>query len=296
MEKRSFLKLAYLTIVLIYLFTFLTVYLLFYYDILSFSMVNVLIADIVATAMVFMFSRIFKNSSIYDPYWSVVPPIISVYLIKHFPEGNSIRQQLVLVLVLFWSIRLTVNWFRGWKGLKHEDWRYISIAEQTGRLYWPVSFFGIHLMPTIFVFLGCLPLWFSLSNSQPFNILDSIAALFTFVAILIEWIADEQLIRFRKKKIKGSFLTTGLWSISRHPNYLGEICFWIGLFLFVLSSSKGMIYKGYWTVIGLVSMIILFKFISIPMMEKRNITNKPDYREYINKVPALFPFFQKSDQ
>lgn len=251
-------------------------------------MPNVFVADVAATVLIFAASVIFKNSSVYDAYWSVAPPIIAAYLIQLFPDGNKVRQFVILALVLFWSIRLTLNWWRGWSGMKHQDWRYTSIAEKTGKWYWPVSFLGIHFMPTVFVFLGCLPLWYALSGSEPFGVVDAVATLVTFSAILIEWIADEQLIRFRKNSSGKTFIQSGLWAISRHPNYLGEISFWGGIFLFAVASS-GLSNSGYWTVIGFISMIILFKFISIPLMEKRNITRKPGYEEYIKKVPALFP-------
>lgn len=276
-------------IIFIYFFAFIAVYLLFPWFTIQQTMAKVLVADVAATIIVFSFSVIFKNSSVYDAYWSVAPPVIAVYLVKLFPEGNSARQFIVLSLVLFWSIRLTVNWVRGWQGFAHQDWRYTSIAEKTGKFYWPVSFLGIHFMPTIFVFLGCLPLWYALSGSEPFNIFDVVATLFTFFAILTEWIADEQLIKFRKNRTENSYMKTGLWAFSRHPNYLGEICFWGGMFLFVLSSSQFKIFTGYWTIAGFVSMVILFKFISIPLMEKRNIARKHGYSDYNKKVPALLP-------
>lgn len=272
-----------------YLSVFFVVYFIFPALPFSHSMVNVFVADVVATVLVFAVSAMFNNSSVYDPYWSVVPPIIVLYLIKIFPEGNEIRQFVILALVLFWGIRLTVNWWRGWQGIKYQDWRYTSIAEKTGQFYWPVSFLGIHFMPTVFVFLGCLPLWYALSSSEPFNIYDVVAALFTFSAILIEWIADEQLIKFRKTGSGKSFMNTGIWAVSRHPNYLGEISFWGGVFLFAVSATGLIHSNGMWTIIGFISMVILFKFISIPLMEKRNIERKPGYQEYIKKVPALFP-------
>lgn len=257
-------------------------------------MIKVLLADIAATFVVFVFSMMLRNSSVYDPYWSVAPPFIVVYLMQIFPEGNYLRQYLILGLVLFWSIRLTLNWLRGWTGFEHQDWRYTSIAEKTGLFYWPVSFLGIHLMPTIFVFLGCLPLWFALSSTEPFSVYDILAAIFTFLAILTEWIADEQLFRFRKKNIKNAFISSGVWNYSRHPNYLGEISFWGGIFLFALSSCELSSFTGYWSGIGLVSMIILFVFISIPLMEERNVSRKPGYDKYMKQVPALVPRFNGS--
>ena len=281
--------LSSIIIFIIYLLAFISAYLIFPRLNFPESMINVLIADVVATIVVFAFSIIFSNSSVYDPYWSVAPPFIVIYLMIIFPEGNSVRQFIILVLVLFWSLRLTINWLRGWQGFQHQDWRYTNIAEKTGMFYWPVSFLGIHLMPTIFVFLGCLPLWFSLSSAEPLNLFDFVAILFTFSAIMVEWIADEQLIKFRKSGSQESFMQSGLWAISRHPNYLGEISFWVGMFLFLVSATNLKNTSGYWTSIGFISMIILFKFISIPMMEKRNITRKAGYKEYIKKVPALVP-------
>jgi steroid 5-alpha reductase family enzyme len=276
---------------IIYLLAFLMVYFLFPHFTFSQNMLNVLLADIVATIVVFIFSMIFNNSSVYDPYWSVAPPFIVIYLLKLFPEGNHLRQFIILALVLFWSIRLTVNWVREWQGFSHQDWRYTSIAEKSGKFYWPVSFLGIHLMPTIFVFMGCLPLWYVLSCTSPFNVYDILAILFTFSAILTEWIADEQLQRFRKNETKNAFIRLGIWNYSRHPNYLGEISFWGGMFLFAISSSGLISFTGYWSGIGLVSMIILFKFISIPLMENRNKIRKSGYDEYMKQVPALLPRF-----
>lgn len=283
-------KITSLIIVLaVYILAFLGAYYIMPTLVFSETMVNVLIADVVATIIVFAFSVIFSNSSLYDPYWSVIPPIIVIYLIKLFPEGNEIRQWIIFALVLFWSLRLTINWLRGWSGLNHQDWRYTNIAKKTGVFYWPVSFLGIHFMPTIFVFLGCLPLWYSLSSPEAINFFDFIAVAFTFAAVMIEWMADEQLLKFKKSNSRESFIKSGLWSISRHPNYLGEISFWIGMFFFLVSSVNLKSSTGMWTAVGFISMIILFQFISIPMMEKRNKTNKPGYQEYIDKVPALFP-------
>jgi steroid 5-alpha reductase family enzyme len=280
----------------IYVSAFLSVYCFF--PLLSFprSMVNLFIADVITTVIIFVFSRIFSNSSVYDPYWSVVPPVIAIYLMTSFPDGNLARQLVVVALVVFWGIRLTLNWLRGWQGLRYQDWRYTSIAEKTGKKYWFVSFLGIHFMPTVFVFLGCLPLWYSLSAPAPFNGLDVLAMVFTLSAILTEWIADEQLHRFKRNDNRNAFIQSGLWQYSRHPNYLGEISFWGGMFLFVLSSSGFRITAGYWTLVGLISMILLFTFISIPLMEKRNKVRKPGYDGYAERVPALLPrFFFKRD-
>ena len=88
----------------------------------------VALADVAGTVVIFGSSVALRNSSMYDPYWSVVPPAITVYL---FASGA--RAWLVLALVFAWGIRLTCNWARGWPGMQHEDWRYVDIRRKTGR-------------------------------------------------------------------------------------------------------------------------------------------------------------------
>lgn len=249
--------------------------------------IQVLLADITATFIVYIFSIIFKNASVYDPYWSVIPPIIAVCIIWQSPEGNLTRQIIVFTLILFWSVRLTVNWIRGWDGLKHQDWRYTKLAKDTGIYYWLVNLTGIQMMPTLLVFLGCLPLFYILPNPQQFHFIEIVPVLFTLASIFIEWIADEQLKIFKKGSSQKSYIDTGLWGKTRHPNYLGEIGFWLGLFIFVPFS--GLSENATYTVAGFVTMVILFRFISIPLMEKRNIDKKEGYTDYIKRVPRLLP-------
>ncbi len=111
------------------------------------------LADLTATIVVFAFSVAFRNSSFYDAYWSVAPPLLLGYWWLS-GDGEFARVFVVAALVLTWAVRLTGNWARGWNGLDHEDWRYPKIRDATGRLYWPVSFLGIHLVPTVVVFIG----------------------------------------------------------------------------------------------------------------------------------------------
>jgi len=118
-------------------------------------------ADVAATVAVFAFSVVADNTSVYDPYWSVAPLVIAPYLALR-PEAEAApaaRRILVAALVIAWALRLTYNWARGFQGLGHEDWRYVDFRRKTGRLYWPVSLAGLHMFPTVQVYLGCLSSW-----------------------------------------------------------------------------------------------------------------------------------------
>lgn len=275
-------------VILGYVIAFLVSYLVLIYSGIENDILNMAVADIAATIVIFLFSIFLKNSSMYDPYWSVYPIFIAIYWYMLVGGvGDPIRNIVVVLLVSFWGIRLTYNWARGWPGMIHEDWRYTKLAQDTGGMYWPVSFLGIHLLPTVFVFFGCIPMYFVFQNPEPFGIIDTVASLITFGAVVIELISDNQLREFKLNRTDSSpkVLSTGLWAYSRHPNYFGEITFWIGLFLFMLNNYT---YENYWVATGVVLMIILFVFISIPMMEKREM-RKEGYKEYKSKVSILIP-------
>lgn len=254
------------------------------------------VADIAGTIVIFLFSMLFNNSSFYDAYWSVAPIALGGYWIwaarDHDP--NVLRQGLVLGLVTLWGVRLTFNWARGWTGLGHEDWRYVDLRAKHGRMYWLVSFGGIHFFPTVLVFAGCLGLYAAVSDgTQPIGVLDGMAAAVTAFAVWLEATADKQLRRFvLSNPPQGAMLDSGLWAYSRHPNYLGEISFWFGLFLFGLAAGRGY----WWTAAGPVSMLLLFLFVSIPMIEERHLQRRPAYSALMQRIPMLFPIpFRKTN-
>lgn len=256
-------------------------------------MVAVGLADFIATCVVFLFSLWARNSSVYDPYWSVAPVPIALFWLgqSHSAGLASVRHLLIFVLLCLWALRLTLNWGVQWRGLNHEDWRYRDIQKQSGAWYWPVSFLGIHLMPTILVFLGCLALWPALSdNGVGLTWLDALATLVTLAAVALEGLADFQMRAFRRRsRISKETRPAGLWSLSRHPNYFGEVLFWWGLYLFV-----PLLFPGFWwVIIGPLCITALFLGISIPLMERHLLSQHPIYAAYQQEVSRFFPWFPR---
>jgi steroid 5-alpha reductase family enzyme len=245
----------------------------------------VAVADLVGTVVIFASSVAMRNSSMYDPYWSVVPPLIALYYLD-----GGFRDWVVLVLVTAWGVRLTLNWARGWPGMHHEDWRYVNIRRNTGRAYWAASFAGIHLFPTAQVYLACLALYPAITGSRDLNWLDGIACIVTACAIAIETLADEQLRAFVRTSKPGETIDSGLWRYSRHPNYFGEVSFWWGLWLFGLAARPG---DWWWTLVGPVAISAMFLFASIPMLDRRNLERRPDYAGRMRRVSALIPWLPR---
>jgi steroid 5-alpha reductase family enzyme len=250
-------------------------------------------ADVAATLVIFAFSLRYRNSSFYDAYWSVIPPLLALYWMwSHLAIEYGPRAMLVMALVWLWAIRLTTNWSVHWGGLHHEDWRYPLVRARAGKAAMLADLFGIHLFPTVQVFLGCLPVYAVMSRTgEPLGGLDALAFVVTLGAIAIETLADLQLHAFISRRQPGTFITTGLWAWSRHPNYFGELGFWWGLMLFGIAAAPT---QWWWIVPGALSMTAMFLFASIPLMDQRSLERRPAYREHMRKVSALLPLPPRS--
>lgn len=246
-------------------------------------------ADIAATFAVFAFSAAFRNSSFYDAYWSVAPPVIFAYwFVTATPDGveNLWASVGAGAVIAWWAIRLTGNWARGWNGLQHEDWRYVALQTQLGAWYWPVSLLGIHLFPTLVVFVGCLPLLvvFEGQDANPF--IAGIALVVGLASVWLERRADNELHAFRRlDHPPDTILKTGVWRWCRHPNYLGELGFWLSIALFAAATTP----SATWIWISPATVLALFLVVSIPMIERR-LADKRGYDTHRSASFALLPF------
>ncbi len=296
-------------ITLIYLVTLVGSYLL--YDVFdnligdTFSnnpLIIILIIDVIATILVYIFSMLFNNASIYDPYWSVMP--VFMFVLYALKRGMIVNTQVIIMLIIFiiWSLRLTLNWAYTFRDIEKQDWRYQMFKDKHPKLWFLINLFGIHLFPTIVVFISMIP---------AFNFIEVLfleqgvttygtyfGALISIVATIIEAIADIQMHQFRSVSSNNGLVNDkGLWKMCRHPNYFGEILFWIGICIMGMSfapiSDKVNPNPGLIILSPLV-MFVMFAMISIPMMEKRQLENKAGYKEYVEKTPMLFPLGPKA--
>lgn len=231
------------------------------------------------------------NGSVFDAYWSVLPATLALYLSVHASEWTT-RALAVQVVVWAWAIRLTLNWIRGFPGLHHEDFRYTELYEAVPMPRWAVQLLLVDAAPTFQVVLGCLPLYPALVlGGDGFGWLDGIALGVGLAATVIELVADEQMRAFVRTSSPGVHMDQGLWRYSRHPNYFGEILFWVSLWLFALAAAP----ETWWTGIGAVAMIAMFIFASVPMMETRSRARRPGYAAYAERTSALVPWPPKPE-
>lgn len=242
---------------------------------------NLLLADIAATVFTFIFSVIFKNASVYDPYWSVQPIVILVAFI--IGKEWTLARILPLVAVCVWGIRLTANWAYTFHGLQHQDWRYTQLKEQSGIFYPFVNFFGIHLVPTLVVYGCVLPAVFTMQYDVQLTVGGVIFFIVSLLATVLQAISDIQMQKFRQNGT-GGFIRNGLWKYSRHPNYLGEILMWWGVGLAAVCAMP----TKWYLLAGAVANTLLFLCISIPLADGRQ-SKKAGFAEYKKATRMLLP-------
>lgn len=248
---------------------------------------KLLVIDIALTILIAIVGLLVKNDSMYDLYWSVIPFFMLMYWIdvSHVQEFNT-RIFIMLTLLSWWSWRLSYNWFRGWKGLKHEDWRYVDLRKKTKGFYPIVSILGIQLFPTLIVFIAALPMQPIFYSDASIGLIDLLGGLLMLIGILLEIFADKQMFTFRiNQENAGKIIDIGLWKYSRHPNYLGEITFWWGLYVLSLTTNPPL-----YLIAGPIIVTLLFVGISIPIMEKRMLKNKRGFKDYKKRTSLLIPW------
>ena len=267
-----------------YLITFIVSYLIVQLLEIQYLWIYIIIWHLISTLFIYLFSVIHKNSSIYDPFWSVAPVPIVIFLSVHSPN-NLLINLLIIIPIILWSLRLTLNWISSWNGLLHEDFRYIDLKDTTTFKAFINNLFGIHIIPTLIVNISLYPIQYILLNPVVyFNVLI-FASIFTSMSVYLEYVADKQMRIFRSNiQNHGKTMQKGLWKYSRHPNYLGEILFWIGIYLFGVSSGVAPIA----ILVCPLIMLALFIFISCPLMDNRSLKKRTDYKNYMKKTSQLF--------
>lgn len=244
---------------------------------------RLLLADVIATTVIFIFSLIFKNASMYDAYWSVQPLVIVLGFFVSYKI--TIFSILALIATFVWGIRLTINWIYTFDNLKWQDWRYKMLKENTKKFYPIINYLGIHMFPTLVVYSVVVPIVYGIVIGPDPNAATFIFFVTAILSTVLQGTADYQMHKYRKNRTT-PFIRTGLWKYSRHPNYLGEITMWWSMGLMAtISINSGMMYLF---LIGALVNTIMFLVVSIPLADKRQ-SRKEGFEQYKKETFMLLP-------
>ena len=161
--------------------------------VVSFNLINtnfdlllkLFIADAIATVFVWVAGIFLKSASVYDPYWSVQTIVIYVALVIMY-DAINLGTILLFICILFWAIRLTFNFAYGFNDISYVDWRYKMLKEKTGPFFQLVSLLGIHMFPTIVVFLASIPAFMYVINGCQFEFVNLIGLFIMFMATVTQ--------------------------------------------------------------------------------------------------------------
>tara|TARA_Y100000748_G_scaffold302817_1_gene306120 strand:+ start:531 stop:1367 length:837 start_codon:yes stop_codon:yes gene_type:complete len=235
--------------------------------------------------IVFIPSFIFRTEHYYDLTGGItyISTVVMALILKNSYQGIDLISLLLGSMVIIWATRLSSFLFLRVKK-SGEDVRFKKIKHSFS---W---FLMTFMLQGMWVFMCIFPALIVISsfNSEINNyaIVGSIVWLFGF---LFEIIADNQKSNFNKFN-KGEFISSGLWSITRHPNYFGEFILWLGITI----ASLGYIdnYKYVLLLTPIFVYLLLTRVSGVNLLEdigEKRWGNSKEYQKYKEKTPLFFP-------
>ncbi|MFI5430120.1 DUF1295 domain-containing protein [Aeromicrobium sp. UC242_57] len=256
---------------------------------LALNLLAVIAATIVFIGAIMATAIKIKNQSIIDIFWGpgfVVAAVVS-YLVSARGDGNDTRRLVVLVLTAVWGLRLGA--YIGKRNIGHgEDRRYTSMMRQRkDQALIPFLIRRIYGMQGGLIILISLPVQFAMYQSEAIGIIGSIGIAIWLIGFLFEAVGDWQLARFKADPANaGKVMDRGLWAWTRHPNYFGDACVWVGLFLLALGAP--------WGLVAIVSPIVMTKLLTSfsgkAVLERGMRRSKGEaYEAYVASTSGFFP-------
>lgn len=233
----------------------------------------------------FVPANIYKTEKYYDLTGSLTYlTIIAVACVLAAPL--DLRAALVAFMVVIWALRLGSFLFQRIKA-DGKDVRFDKIKTD------PLRFFQVWTIQGVWIILTSASALLIITTQArlPIDGFLIVGAAVWLAGFAFEVVADRQKSAFRADpKNKGKFITVGLWSWSRHPNYFGEILLWTGITIMSLPLLVG------WQWVTIISPIfvtfLLTRVSGIPLLEasgQKKWGNDPEYIDYCKRTPVLFP-------
>jgi steroid 5-alpha reductase family enzyme len=266
-------------------------------------LVVALIVAAATCAFCWIASLITKDTSWVDRIWSIVPVVyVWIFAIAAIVDGEDAARLVVMaVLATLWGARLTFNFARkgGYTGM--EDYRWAVLR---GRMSpWQFQLFNLFfivLYQNALLLLITLPAYIAWRHPAPFTGWDVVFAVLFLGFLSLEFAADQQQWGFHQAKkaaggrLEPGFLTTGLFRISRHPNFFGEQMQW---WMFYCLGATAAVASGLgfwggainWTIVGAALLSVLF-IGSTVFTESISASKYPAYKEYQRATSMLVPW------
>ena len=235
--------------------------------------------------LAFIPAYLLQTEKFYDITGSITYISVTMIAVLLGPASDG-RSILLLALVVIWAVRLGTFLF----GRIHKagkDARFDTIKPSFIRFLNTWTLQGLWVTFTLAAALAAI----TTTTRKSLGAFAAIGFLVWLLGFAVEVVADAQKNRFRADpNNKGTFIHTGVWAWSRHPNYFGEIVLWTGVAIITLPVLRG------WQWVTLVSPVfvtlLLTRVSGVPMLEKRadeKWGGQADYEAYKRHTPVLIP-------
>jgi steroid 5-alpha reductase family enzyme len=232
------------------------------------------------------------NHSMMDAFYGFLYALVG-WIAFLFTQANSLYAGLLLLMISLHGCRLGFylmkRWF-GYRATSGGDDRYLGFVQQLAPGYWWKSFFIVMQPQTIVILVIGLPAYFGImttsQGSEGLNLFAAIGILVFGIGTYYEWLADGQLQAFKQDpNNKGRYLEFGVWKLTRHPNYFGNVCVWWGIYLTAVAGNP----EIWWTVAGpILNTIMLTKVLGTTFQDKYMGT-RPEYADLMKRTSPFFP-------
>jgi steroid 5-alpha reductase family enzyme len=235
--------------------------------------------------VVWVISLLKRDASIMDIAYGLLLLGTSWWLFLHLGAQAHASNVLLLAMTSIGFGRYSL--YILWRNLPHgEDPRYARWRQRSGARWWWWSYFQIFLLQGVVIWIWAVPLVFGMRAPGEIGFWHIAGALVWLVGFVFEAFSDWQLTRFKRQRTdRSQLLDTGLWALTRHPNYFGQACMWWGYGVFALAHPWGWL-----SVLPLLYVTwFMNKGSATSLMERHMVKTKPGYANYCATVPAFFP-------
>ena len=257
---------------------------------MSTILLNTLALAIFYVVLVWLLSLKMGRCGIIDAFWGPGFVLISWLAFLNSGIASSDRLDLIflLVMVTLWGMRLGIHLSIRVFSDPHEDRRYAAMRDKYQPHWWLKSLGIVFLLQGLIMWFVAWPVTtaFAGGDGKSLAILGSVGIFLWGTGLFFETVGDLQLARFRAdERNKGKVLNTGLWGMTRHPNYFGDFAVWWGLWMFSVSCGAPL-----WTIVSPAVMgFFLMKVSGVTLLEKDIAERRPGYADYIRSTNAFFP-------
>jgi len=236
--------------------------------------------------LVWLISLARRDTGIMDVAYPLAVATPVIVLLAH--RGSwSPHEMLTAALVGLWALRMSLH--IGLRNAGHgEDGRYAAWRKRFGPQWWWWSYFQVFAMQGVMVWLWSIGLIAAAAaGARPLGWQHLLALVLFAIGFYFQAVGDLQLEHFKRQRVaRSQVLDTGLWRLSRHPNYFGEAMVWWSF------AALGLVHPWGW--LALVCPLYVTWFMSAgsatPMQERYLQKTKPAYADYMRRVPVFFPW------